>query len=639
MNYLSVENLSKSYGEKPLFRNISFGIAQGEKVALVASNGAGKSTLLRILQGKEIADSGTAVFRNDIRVAFLDQDPHFPNGQTVYEALFHSNNPLLQCVRNYELRQEQYNLHHTPGSETALQEAMMEMDALQAWDYESKIKQILAHLNIHNLEQFASQLSGGQQKRLALARVLIEEPQFLIMDEPTNHLDIDMIEWLEAYFIRNDMTLLLVTHDRYFLDNVCTDIMEMEAGNMYKYKGNYEYFLEKKAEREFNEARELDKAKNLYRRELEWVRKMPRARGTKSKSRIEAFETLQEKVKGKKKGPDLQLNVKMNRIGGKILELKNVGKRYGDKVMLKGFDYTFKKGERIGIVGKNGVGKTTLLNIITGKEQADVGKVNVGDTIVFGYYAQQGIQLKEDMRVIEVVKEIADVIPLADGTKVSASQFLQLFQFTPDMQFTFVSKLSGGEKKRLFLLTVLIKNPNFLILDEPTNDLDLVTLNILEEFLQNFQGCLLMVSHDRYFMDKLVDQLFVFEGDGVVNGFIGNYAEYRMEKAEEDREKIASVAPLSQEKEKVVSSSAGEAAVEKPQAQTRQKLSYKEKYEFEQLEKDIPELENKKAKLSDMLNSGITDHVELMRITGELQTISDELDEKGMRWLELSERL
>jgi len=535
MNYLSIENLTKTYGEKTLFKNISFGIEQGQKLALIAKNGSGKSTLLRIICGKDIPDSGNIVSRNGISIAYLDQDPQFDEQSNVIENIFRADNPILKIIKEYEFCLEEVNLDPSTENLEKLQQISAQMDDAAAWDYDVKVKQILFELKVTNLHQAISETSGGQRKRVALSRVLIEAPDLLIMDEPTNHLDLAMVEWLENYLSRQDMALLMVTHDRYFLDNVCDEIIEMDNHQLYRYKGNYSYFLEKKAEREFNEGRETDKARNLMRTEIEWMRRMPKARGTKSKARIDAFYDLKDKAAGKAKQQALQLNVKMNRIGGKVIELKKLYKNFGDLKVVKGFDYTFKTGERIGIVGKNGVGKSTFLNMLMGLEQADSGKINVGETVVFGYYSQQGMILNEDKRVIEVVKEIADVIPMGDGSKITASQFLQLFQFPPDSQYTYVSKLSGGEKRRLYLLTVLMKNPNFLILDEPTNDLDLLTLNTLEDFLLNFKGCLLIVSHDRYFMDKLVDSLFVFEGDGIISGFTGNYAEYRDKQEEIER--------------------------------------------------------------------------------------------------------
>jgi len=627
MNLLSVENLFKAYGDKQLFSGISFGIEQGQRVALVARNGAGKSTLLKILAGGDIADSGNVTFRNGVAVSFLEQEPAFNPDDTVYHALFHSENDMQKAISAYEIALEKQEENPSEENQKRLGEAMEMLEAQDAWNYETKVKQILSSLNIHHLQQKVKSLSGGERKRLALARVLIEEPELLIMDEPTNHLDLDMIEWLENYFIRNDVSLLLVTHDRYFLDNVCTDILELENEKLYRYRGNYEYFIEKKAEREFNEGQEYDRARNLFRRELEWVRKMPKARTTKSKARVDQFNQLNESLSGRKKQEELKLQVKMSRIGGKILELKKVSKAFGENTILKGFDYTFKKGERIGIAGKNGAGKTTFLNIITGLEQPDSGKINVGETIVFGYYSQKGIVMKDDKRVIEVVKEVGDYIPMGDGTKLLPSQLLQMFQFPPEMQYTYVSKLSGGEKKRLYLLTVLMKNPNFLILDEPTNDLDLITLSTLEQFLLDFPGCLIMVSHDRYFMDKLADQLFILEGNGVVKNFNGSYTEYReQEKEKKKNESKTEVKPETKPIE-----------VPKSGITVDRKMTNKEKFEFQALDKEIANLEKQKAELTEKMVSGITDHKELADIAQKLGETTQLLDEKQLRWLELSE--
>ncbi|MBK9800066.1 MAG: ABC-F family ATP-binding cassette domain-containing protein [Bacteroidetes bacterium] len=633
MNYLSIENLTKTYGEKTLFKNISFGIEQGQKLALIAKNGSGKSTLLRIICGKDIPDSGNIVSRNGISIAYLDQDPQFDEQSNVIENIFRADNPILKIIKEYEFCLEEVNLDPSTENLEKLQQISAQMDDAAAWDYDVKVKQILFELKVTNLHQAISETSGGQRKRVALSRVLIEAPDLLIMDEPTNHLDLAMVEWLENYLSRQDMALLMVTHDRYFLDNVCDEIIEMDNHQLYRYKGNYSYFLEKKAEREFNEGRETDKARNLMRTEIEWMRRMPKARGTKSKARIDAFYDLKDKAAGKAKQQALQLNVKMNRIGGKVIELKKLYKNFGDLKVVKGFDYTFKTGERIGIVGKNGVGKSTFLNMLMGLEQADSGKINVGETVVFGYYSQQGMILNEDKRVIEVVKEIADVIPMGDGSKITASQFLQLFQFPPDSQYTYVSKLSGGEKRRLYLLTVLMKNPNFLILDEPTNDLDLLTLNTLEDFLLNFKGCLLIVSHDRYFMDKLVDSLFVFEGDGIISGFTGNYAEYRdkqeeIERIEKENSKL---------KNKSVSLENTEVPSNLAASEKKNKLSFKEKYELEQLEKEIPVLEKEKEQLTEKMNTPSGNHLELQQAAERFAEVSNLLDEKSMRWLELSE--
>ncbi len=626
MNLLSVENLSKSYSDKILFEGISFGISKGEKVALIARNGSGKTTLMRILAGIEKADKGLVTFRKDCRVEYLEQDPYMDPKLSVLETIFNVSNPTVRLIKQYEEALEHDELNHTPQTQKILQDLATEIDDANAWDYEVRVRQILSKLNIHNLDQPVSQLSGGQRKRIALAKALIDPADLILMDEPTNHLDVEMVEWLEEHLKRSQLALLLVTHDRYFLENITRKIIEMDGGELYSYDGNYSYFIEKKGEREFNEMREKDKARNIMRTELEWVRRMPKARGTKSKARMDAFEDLKVRAAGKKKEGGITLDVKMNRIGGKVIELKKVYKSYGDFPILKGFDYTFRTGERIGIVGKNGAGKTTFLNLLTGLEVPDSGKINVGETIIFGYYAQQGLEIKEDKRVIEVVKDIADVIQMSDGSKVSASQFLQLFQFSPDQQYTYVSKLSGGEKRRLYLLTVLIKNPNFLILDEPTNDLDLLTLNILEDFLMNYTGCLLVVSHDRYFMDKLVDHLFIFEGDGKLRDFNGTYAEYR-----EDLEDKEAAIASAKNKEKQLATTQKEVKPEK------RKVTYKEKMAFEQLEKDIASLEKEKTELTEKLSSGSGDHND-MRIWAErMQTIIQQVEEKSLLWMEMSE--
>lgn len=634
MNLLSIENLSKSYGEKQLFQNLTFGINQGEKVALVARNGSGKSTLLRIITGTDTSDDGKVIFRRDLRVSFLDQNPTFNEELSIIDTVLMAENEITKAIKQYEkiidIPTDELNSKQAEG----LEQALAQMDKTNAWAYEIRVKQVLAKLGLVKITVPVKKLSGGQKKRVALAKVLIEEPDLLIMDEPTNHLDVDMIEWLEEYLENKDLSLLLVTHDRYFLDNVCNKIIELDQQTLYTYQGNYSYFLEKKSEREFNAAREIDKAKNLMRKELEWIRRMPKARGTKSKSRIDAFYDLKDKATDKKQHADLELNVKMSRIGGKVIEMKKVYKAYDDLKILKGFDYTFKTGERIGIVGKNGIGKSTFLNLISGKEHPDSGKINVGETIVFGYYSQAGIELKEDKRVIEVVKEnIAEVISLADGSKVSASQFLTLFQFPPEMQYTFVSKLSGGERRRLFLLTVLVKNPNFLILDEPTNDLDLLTLQTLEEFLMNFKGCLVIVSHDRYFMDKLVDHLFVFEGDGEVKDFSGNYQDWRAKVMADEQELKKKEKQLTAEKN-TENIAAAEADTLKNKIK---KKSFKEKFEFEQLQHVIATLETEKLQLSEQLSSGAGTHAEIAKWSERIGQIVEELNEKELRWLMLSE--
>ncbi|MGZ3850655.1 MAG: ABC-F family ATP-binding cassette domain-containing protein, partial [Flavisolibacter sp.] len=521
MHYVSAENLSKSYGVKPLFHQISFHVSEGDKIALVARNGSGKSTLLKILAGKEVADEGKLWINKNVEVAFFEQEPQLEEGRTVLDNIFHVAHPVMNAIKAYEAAVEEQD-------DARISACLVQMDEMNAWDFESKVKQILGKLNIHQLYQDVSTLSGGQRKRIALAKTLIDigfehKHVLLIMDEPTNHLDVSMVEWLEHYLNKENVTLLLVTHDRYFLDAVCQEVWEMGEGNLYVHKGDYENFLEKKAQREESEAASVDKARNLYRKELEWMRKQPKARTTKSKSRIDAFYEVEQKAKQNLQEQQLQLQSKMNRLGGKTVELKKVYKSFGDKVILKGFDYTFKKGERVGVVGKNGAGKSTFINMLQQLEPPDSGKINVGDTVVFGNYSQQGLEIKEDMRVIEYVKGIAENFPLASGGSLSAAQFLNLFLFPPEQQYTYISKLSGGEKRRLHLLTVLFRNPNFLILDEPTNDLDLPTLSVLENFLLDFPGCLIIVSHDRYFMDRLVDHLFVFEGEGVVSDFPGNY--------------------------------------------------------------------------------------------------------------------
>ncbi len=630
MNYLSAENLSKSFAEKILFDKISFGIAKGEKIALIARNGSGKTTLLRILAGLETPDSGQLSLRKDIRQVYLDQDPQMDPELTVLECIFRDSNPVVQIIKNYEACIERNEESPSEDARKELEILMQKMDDHHAWDYEVRIRQVLSSLDIHHLNQKIGRLSGGQRKRVALAKVLIEPADLILMDEPTNHLDLEMVEWLEDYLSNANVSLLLVTHDRYFLDNVCDKIIELDQGKIWSYDGNFTYFLEKKLEREGAEASEKDKARNILRNELEWIRRMPKARGTKSKARIDAYHELKEKTGMKKPEQKLQLDVKMNRIGGKVLEFKKVYKSFGDKKILEAFDYTFRTGERIGIVGKNGCGKTTFLNLVTGLEPADSGKINVGETIVFGYYSQHGLELKEDKRVIELVREYADVIQLSDGSKVQASQFLNLFQFSPEMQHTFVSRLSGGERRRLHLLTVLVRNPNFLILDEPTNDLDLLTLGILEDFLFHYKGCLLIVSHDRYFMDKLADHLFIFEGDGKIRDYNGTYTEYRLEV--ENREKV-------QGRLKSAELKAGRMAEKTERAALieKRKLSYKERLEFERLEKEIGELEAEKALLERKLSGEASGHIELQNLAERMSTVLNEIETKSMRWLELSE--
>lgn len=628
MNYLSVEELTKSYGIRTLFDKITFGIDKGQKVAFIAKNGTGKSTFLRILAGFETQDSGNVIFRKDIKVGYLHQTPQFKPEHTIFETIFKANSPEIDAIREYE----DALLH--PNDNEKMQLAFNKMDELQAWDYETRIKQILGQLNIHHLDQKIGELSGGQQKRIALAQVLIEEPDFIILDEPTNHLDLDMIEWLENHLSKENMTILMVTHDRYFLERVCNEIIELDNETLYRYKGNYSYFLEKKQERiEIFEAN-VDKAQNLYRKELDWMRRMPKARSTKAKSREDAFYETEKTAHQRLDKTKVDIAVNVSRLGSKILELHHLKKSFGDLTILNDFNYVFKKNERIGIVGKNGVGKTTFLDIIMGLQEVDGGKVSVGETVVYGYYTQAGINLKDDKKVIEVIKDIAEFIPLTKGKTMTAAQLLEKFLFPRSMHYNFVEKLSGGEKRRLYLLTILMKNPNFLILDEPTNDLDIVTLNVLENFLEEFQGCLLVVTHDRYFMDKLVDHLFVFEGDGKIKDYTGRYSDYRLElKEKEVQEKQAEKQVEKEKNNKASATELNNNIVEKP----KNKLSYKEKFELEQLEKELPALEIQKSELEDKLNNNITDHQELLKITQKLGYVTKQLDEKTDRWLILSE--
>src|SRR5579863_10155526 len=579
MHYVSVENLSKSYGVKPLFRNLTFHLEEGDKIALVARNGSGKSTLLRILAGKETAEAGTVWIHKDVTVALFEQEPSFIEDRSILDNIFHHDHPVINAIKAYE---------DASDAEDAgrLTEAIVRLDELNAWDFDTKVKQILGKLNIHHLQQPAGKLSGGQRKRVALARTLIDigfEPKhvLLIMDEPTNHLDVEMVEWLEHYLDQEKVTLLLVTHDRYFLDAVTNEIWEMDGSTLYTYKGDYGNYLEKKAARIENESASIDKARNTYRKELEWMRKQPKARTTKSKSRQDNFYAVEAKAKQRIEDQQIELQMKMNRLGGKVAEMKKVYKAFGELTILNGFDYTFKKGERVGIIGKNGVGKTTFINLLQDLESADSGKINIGETVIFGNYSQQGLTIKEDLRVIEFVKNIAEHFPLADGGSLSAAQFLNLFLFPPEQQYTYISRLSGGEKRRLHLLSILFRNPNFLVLDEPTNDLDLPTLAVLENFLNDYRGCLTIVSHDRYFMDRLVDHLLVLEGEGVIRDFPGNYSQYRDWLKNNSAEDAFP-------NEEPISTSKTPAPTKSPAV--KRQLSYKEKREFESLEQDIQRL-------------------------------------------------
>ena len=617
MNYLSVQDLGKSYGIQTLFKSLNFGIDQGQKVALVARNGTGKTTILRALAGVEPADTGEIVYRKGVQVAFLQQESYFGNAKTVFEAIYESENPMLLAIRAYEAAL--LNPDETKG----FQRAFDQMDQLEAWDYEVKVKTILSKLKLDDLKQEVSVLSGGQRKRLALAKILIDQPDFLILDEPTNHLDLEMIEWLQEYLSKEQVTLFIVTHDRYFLDAICNEILELEEGELFRYKGNYTYYLEKKQERQAILQTNVDKAKNLYSKELEWMRRQPKARGTKSKARIESFYGVEKSAKKRIKNDKVQLEVQMTRLGSKILELHKVSKAYGDLKILDQFTYTFKKRDRIGIVGKNGVGKTTVLNMLTGIESIDVGKIVVGDTVVIGYYTQSGMKMDEGKRVIEIVRDIAEYIPLVGGRKMTAAQLLERFLFSKDAQWKHVSVLSGGEKKRLYLLTILMKNPNFLILDEPTNDLDLITLKVLEDFLDEFEGCMITVSHDRYFMDRLVDHLFVFEGEGQVKDFPGNYTDYRSNVSTDGKLK------QTKSKDKVV--------VKNKVTEQKRKLTYNEKKEYDTIESVIDTLEQEKTTIGVQFNDPDLNPEKMKELGKRLKEIDDEITEKTDRWMELAE--
>ena len=633
MHYVSAENLGKTYGIKPLFSGLSFNLEEGDKVALVARNGSGKSTLLKILAGKETPDQGKIWINKEVTVAFLEQDPAFMLDLSILDNIFNHPHPVLDVIKHYESVSEGDDMN-------LLTAAIARMDEVDAWSFDAKVKQILSKLNISHLQQPVGNLSGGQRKRAALAKTLIDigfEPRhiLLVLDEPTNHLDVEMVEWLERYLNQEKITLLLVTHDRYFLDTVCDEIWELSGNDLQPYKGKYENYLEKKAAKTESELASISKAKNTYRQELEWMRKQPKARTTKSKSRQDNFYLVETKAKQLIEETQVQLQVKMNRLGGKIAELKKLNKAFGDKIILKGFDYTFKKGERVGIVGKNGVGKSTFINILQGIELPDSGKVNIGETIVFGYYSQQGLVVKDDQRVIEWVKDIAENFPLADGGSLSATQFLNLFLFPADQQYAYISTLSGGERRRLHLLSILFRNPNFLILDEPTNDLDLPTLGVLEQFLSEYQGCLLIVSHDRYFMDRLVDHLLVMEGDAEIRDFPGNYAQYRIwqkgqgasksENPPQDREPATRAETNLQSKE--------------PKPTAKKQLSYKEKREFDLLDKEIKGLNTEKDKIHRLFSEGNLPVDEWNLLSARMATITGLLDQKELRWLEISESL
>lgn len=628
MTYLSTENLSKHFGIKPLFEDLTFGISKGDKTALIAPNGTGKSTLLKILAEEMEPDSGKVMMRNGIQVGFLAQEPELDDKMTISEFIAHGNSDIIRVVQRYEKAVHDQSKDFNPQTQKAYERAAAAMDAAEAWDVEQQMEQILSVLDIHDLDQPIASLSGGERKRVALAFVLLDEPDLLILDEPTNHLDVDMIEWLEAYLTKSSMTLLMVTHDRYFLDRVCNHILELDYGTLYHHNGNYEYYLQKKAEREEVEATEIAKAGKLMKKELEWMRRGPKARTTKSKSRIKAFYDTKDKANSAREESELQLDVNMSRMGGKIMELKHISKAYDDIVILDDFSYSFVKGERIGILGKNGVGKSTFLKILTREEPVDSGEIETGETIIHGHYRQQGVELDGSKRVIEVIKEVAEVIELANGDKITASQFLEHFMFPSKMQYTPVEKLSGGEKRRLGLMMVLIKNPNFLILDEPTNDLDLFTLNKLEDFLLNFSGCLIIVSHDRFFMDKLVDHYFIFEGNGSIRDFNGTYDEYRNE--------ISGRASSSKKEKK--DAIPEKKVFAKPKETESKKLSFTERKEYQKLETEIARLEEKKKALEAEIGSGNLDYKILEEKTSEYSDLKKLIEKKTGAWFEMAER-
>ena len=626
MNYLSIEKLSKAYGEKTLFQDITFGIEKGQKIALIARNGTGKSTLLNIIAGLETADSGTVVTRKDITISYLPQLDRFCDDFTVIDTVFESRSPTIQAIKEYETCLMMLEKDNNQENNARMEKAIINMDRLNAWDFENRAKEILSKFGIHDIFQSIGQLSGGQRKKASLAKTLIEETDLIILDEPTNHLDIDMIEWLEEYLSTSNTTLLMVTHDRYFLDRVCNSIIEMENQQLYQYKGKYDYYLEKKSERLANETTEHEKIKLLYRKELEWVHTSPQARTTKAKARINAFESLKEEASKKSTTKQEAFKVQTERLGNKILEINNIDFAYDDNVLLYDFSYTFKKGEKCGVVGKNGTGKSTFLKLIMQELRPDAGKIIPGLTIKFGYFSQEGLQVKSNKRIIDLVKEYAEMIRIENGNYISASQFLNHFGFTFEQQYTYYEDLSGGQKRKLHLLITLLQNPNFLILDEPTNDFDIDTLNLLEDFLTHFKGCLLIVSHDRWFMDKLVEHIFVFQGNGKVKDHYGNYTEYRIAKEKEAR--------IQKKLEKTNRQPENKPEKEKP----TNKLTYKEKKEIETLEHEIELLEKEKKEIETQMNNGISNNQELQNMANHYKKIIDDLDVKSMKWLELSEK-
>lgn len=618
--YLEVQNLTKRIGDRVLFENISFTVGEREHVGIIAKNGTGKSTLLSIIAGKEGYDGGDIIFRRDLKISYLEQTPHYPEDLTVLEACFWHGNEITELIREYEKCME------TEGN-PELDSILTRMDHLKAWDYEQSAKQILSQLKINDFNQKIGHMSGGQVKRIALANAIITEPDLLILDEPTNHLDLDMIEWLEKYLKRTPMSLLMVTHDRYFLDRVCNSIIEMDDSTIYSYEGNYSYYLEKREERIENTKAAIQKANNLYRTELEWMRRMPQARGHKARYREEAFYELEKAAKQRISENQVRLGMNATYIGSKIFEAKDVCKAFGNKCILKDFSYNFSRYEKLGIIGNNGTGKSTFIKMLLGLEPVDSGTFDIGTTVKFGYYSQEGMKFNNDMKVIDAVREIAEYVDMGNGEKLSAGQFLQHFLFEPEEQYSYIYKLSGGERRRLYLCTVLMRNPNFLVLDEPTNDLDIVTLQILEEYLMNFKGCVIIVSHDRYFMDKVVDHLLVFEGEGSIRDFPGNYTQYREWKSLADKPTDSDTAKKNSQKPQP----------QKTRDDSKRKLTYKEKTEMAQLEKDIEALEAEKQSIENELNGGTCDVDRITELSVRLPKLNDELDEKSMRWLELSE--
>jgi ATP-binding cassette subfamily F protein uup len=624
LNYLQVDNLSKAYGEKILFRNISFSIDKGQKVALIARNGTGKSSLMHILAGFEAPDSGKITTRRDLRIDYLQQNPQLDESITILDTIFSAGTGLTKVLHDYEFALEEVRHNPGPESDKRLNDSMSEMDASGAWDYETRAREILGQFAIIDLTQKVGTLSGGQRKKIALARALLGSPDLLLLDEPTNHLDFEMIEWLEDYLSRESLSLLLVTHDRYFLDNVCDTIIEMDQNSVFTYKGNYSYYLEKKTEKQLIEDQSTEKAKNLYRTELEWIRRMPKARGTKSKARISSFDELQEKAKFRRDDKSIQFGVNVNRLGGKIVEINNLSKNFGDFKAVDDFTYVFKRGEKIGVVGLNGTGKSTLLNLISGQLKPDKGRISIGQTVVMSYYTQNGLQLNEDKRVIDIVKDVAEEIQLTKGS-MSASQFLQHFDFSYPVQQAYFSALSGGERRRLYLLLQLIRNPNFLLLDEPTNDLDIYTLQVLEEFLQDFAGCVVIVSHDRFLLDKLCDHVFVFEGQGKIKDFYGNYTDYYQWRMREQKQ--------AQRVEKTVNDE--KILIKEKKIST--KPTYKQLKDFGNLEKEIHQLESEKDQVMERMNSGIESPESLTMLSIKYNELIKLIDEKTLLWMELGE--